>query len=130
MDLDDLDNILLLVAYRRLQGVHRMRTGQSGHEYIKELLDSAHPERIHHILRMQLATFYALRDWLHANTDLKGDNIIHNQRIRGYRRQVSIEEKLAIFIYISSRGASNRDAGERFSRGGRTISRYVLSLPK
>jgi hypothetical protein len=129
MDLDDLDNILLLVAHRRLQGVQRMRTGQSGHEYIKELLDSAHPERIHHILRMQLATFYALRDWLHTNTDLKGDNIIHNQRTRGYGRQVSIEEKLAIFIYISSRGASNRDASERFSRGGRTISRYVLSLP-
>ena len=130
MDLDDLDNILLLEAYRRLQGVQRMRTGQSGHEYIKELLDSAHPERIHHILRMQLATFYALRDWLHTNTDLKGDNIIYNQRIRGHGRQVSIEEKLVIFIYISSRGASNRDASERFSRSGRTISRYVLSLPK
>ena len=76
-----------------------MRTGQSGHEYIKELLDLAHPERVHHILRIQLATFYALRDWLHTNTDLKGDNIIHIQRARGYRRQVSIEEKLAIFIY-------------------------------
>ena len=127
MDLDDLDNILLLGAYRRLQGVQRMRTGQSGHEYIKELLDSAHPERIHHILRMQLATFYALRDWLHTNTDLKGDNIIHNQRIRGYGRQVSIEEKLAIFIYISSHRASNRDAGERFSQGGSTILNWVLS---
>ena len=107
-----------------------MRTGQSGHENIKELLDLAHPERVHHILRIQLATFYALRDWLHTNTDLKGDNIIHIQRARGYRRQVLIKEKLAIFIYISSRGALNRDAGERFSRGGRTISRYVLSLPK
>jgi hypothetical protein len=125
MDFDDFNDLLLLIASRRLQGVQRMRTGQSGHEYVKELLDSAHPERIQHILRMQLATFYALRDWLHANTDLKGDNIIHNQRIRGYGRQVSIEEKLAIFIYISSRGTSNRDAGERFSRGGRTISRYV-----
>jgi hypothetical protein len=46
MDLDDLDNILLLVAYNRLQGVQRMRTRQSGHEYIKELLDSAHPEHV------------------------------------------------------------------------------------
>jgi hypothetical protein len=100
----------------------------SAYEYIKELLDSAHPERVHHILRMQLATFYSLRDWLYTNTDLKGDNIVHSQRIRGHGKQVSIEEKLAIFIYISSRGASNRDTGERFSRGGRTISRYVLSL--
>ena len=107
MDLDDLDNILLLGAYRRLQGVQRMRTGQSGHEYIKELLDSAHPERIHYILRIQLAIFYTLRDWLYTNIDLKGDNIIHNQRIRGYGRQVSIKEKLAIFIYILSYGALN-----------------------
>ncbi len=122
MDLDDLDNILLLGAYRRLQGVQRMRTGQSGHEYIKELLDSAHPERIHYILRIQLAIFYTLRDWLYTNIDLKGDNIIHNQRIRGYRRQVLIKEKLAIFIYILSRGALNRDTGKRFSRSGRTIS--------
>ena len=122
MDLDDLDNILLLGAYRRLQGVQRMRTGQSGHEYIKELLDSAHPERIHHILRMQVDTFYALRDWLHTNTDLKGDNIIHNQRIRGYGRQVLIKEKLAIFIYILSYRALNQDTSKRFLQGGRTIS--------
>jgi hypothetical protein len=63
---------------------------------------------------MQLATFYALRDWLHTNTDLKGDNIIHNQRTKGYGRQVSIKEKLAIFIYISSCEALNRDASKRF----------------
>ena len=79
---------------------------------------------------MQLATFYALQDWLSTNTDLKGDNIIHNQRIRGYGRQVSIKENLVIFIYISSQGALNQDAGERFSQGGRTISRYVCTLPK
>jgi hypothetical protein len=63
MDLDTSDNILLLLAYRRHQEQQerrRMRTGQSGQEYIKELLDSAHPERVYHVLRMQLATFYAL----------------------------------------------------------------------
>jgi hypothetical protein len=131
MDLDDLDDILLLVAYkRRKKRVQRMRSGQPGQEYVKELLDSAHPERVHHVLRMQLATFYGLRDWLLANTNLKGDIIVRNQRIRGYGKQVSIEEKLAIFIHISSRGASNRDTSERFSRGGRTISRYALSVPR
>ncbi|KAK9350257.1 hypothetical protein V1523DRAFT_98017 [Lipomyces doorenjongii] len=126
MDLDALEDLLFILAYSRHKKRRRIQTGQPGQDYIKELLDSAHPERVHHVLRMQLATFYTLRDWLLANTDLKGDSIIHNRRRRGYGTQVSIEEKLVIFIYISSRGASNRDASERFSRGRYTISRYIL----
>jgi stringent starvation protein B len=78
---------------------------------------------------MQLDTFYALRDWLVMNTDLKGDNIIYNRRIRGQGRQVSIEEKLVIFIYIISNGASNRNTSERFSQSNNTISWYI-SLSK
>ena len=74
------------------------------------------------MLRMQLDTFYALRDWLLANTDLKSDNVAYNQRIRGRGNEVLIEEKLIIFIYIVSRAALNRDTCERFSRGGKTIS--------
>jgi len=74
---------------------------------------------------MQLATFYSLRDWLLNNTDLRGDNITQNRRIRGLRRQVSIKEKLIIFIYIISRVALNRNTSERFSRSGDTIGRYV-----
>jgi len=74
---------------------------------------------------MQLATFYSLRDWLLENTDLRGDTIIQNRRIQGLGRQVLIEEKLIIFIYIISRVASNRDASERFSRSRDTISRYI-----
>jgi hypothetical protein len=123
MDIDDFDDeIFFLLAYRELQQHQPVYTGQSGHDYIQELLDSAHPERVHHILRMKLDTFYALRDWLATNTDLKGYNITQNQRIRGSGRQTSIEEKLAIFIYIVSRGASNRDTSERFSKGNNTIS--------
>jgi hypothetical protein len=131
MDFDDFDDeIFFLLAYRRrrdYQERQRVHTGQSGHDYIQELLDSAHPERISHVLRMQLDTFYALRDWLVANTALKGDSIVHNRRIRGRGRQVSIEEKLVIFLHIISRGASNRDAGERFSRSNNTISWYTAS---
>jgi hypothetical protein len=124
-----MDNInellLLLVSRRRQQEGQRMRTGYPGYEYVKELLSSAHPERVFQVLRMQLATFYSLRDWLLENTDLRGDDITQNGRIRGLGRQVSIEEKLIIFIYIISRVASNRDTSERFSRSGNTISRYV-----
>ncbi|KAK9318936.1 hypothetical protein V1517DRAFT_334175 [Lipomyces orientalis] len=116
MDLYDFDDLLVLLAYRSRQQPQHVRTGQS------KLLDSAHPERVHYVLRMQLGTFYALRDWLLANAELKGDDIIRNQRIRGYGRQISVEEKLGIFIYIVSRGASNRDTAERFSRGIKAIS--------
>src|ERR1700733_7080690 len=113
MDIDDFDELLLLLAYERSQQGQRIYTGQSGYDYINELLDSAHPERVYHILRMQLDTFYTLRAWLVINADLKGHSITQNQRIRGSGRQTSVEEKLAIFIYIVSRGASNRDASER-----------------
>jgi len=63
---------------------------------------------------MQLDTFYTLRDWLLANTDLKSNNVTYNQRIRGGEKEVLIEEKLIIFIYIISRAASNRDTCKRF----------------
>jgi hypothetical protein len=125
MDIDDIKELLLLLlASQSLQGGQRVRTGQSGHEYVKELLESAHPERVFQILRMRLPTFYRLRDWLLENTDLRGDDIKRNQRIQGLGRQVSIEEKLIIFTYyVISRVASNRDTSERFSRSGDTISR-------
>jgi hypothetical protein len=126
MDLDQIDDVLfLLLSSREQQQKRRVQTGQSGQEYIKELLDSGHPARILHMLCMQLATFYTLRDWLAINTDLKGNNIISNQRVRGWGKEVSIEEKLMIFIYITSKGASIRDTAERFSRAKDTISGLV-----
>jgi hypothetical protein len=121
MDIDDFNEILLLLAYERRQQGQRTYTGQLGHDYIKKLLESAYPKRVHHILRMQLDTFYALWDWSVINTDIKGHNITLNQRIRGSGRQTSVEEKLTIFIYIVLRGASIRDS-ERFSKGKNTIT--------
>ena len=122
---DSEDEEFVLLAYKEYQQrqqSQRIYTGQSGQEYIRELLNSAHPERVYHVLRMQLDTFYALRDWLVVNTDLTGNNIARNQRVRGRGTEVSIEEKLVIFIYIISKGASHRDASERFSRGRYTIT--------
>jgi hypothetical protein len=83
-DFDLEDEFFLLLAQRELQRqehCRRIQTGQSEQEYIRELLDSAHAERVYHVLGMQLDTFYALRDWLIANTDLKGDNI--TRRLEG-----------------------------------------------
>jgi hypothetical protein len=124
MDSTDIDELLLfLLASENLP--EPMRTGQSGQEYITELLSSAHPDRVFQVLRMQLSTFNSLRDWLWDNTDLNGDSIYGGIRVRGSAAQVSVEEKLVTFIYIISRSGSNREASERFSRSGKTISRYV-----
>ena len=126
MDLDQVDDIIFsLLASSKQPQKRRVQTGQPADEYIKELLDSGHPERILNVLRMQLATFNALCDWLAINTDLKGSRITSSQRARGLGNEVSIEEKLMIFIHITSRPASIRDTIERFSRSKNTISRSV-----
>jgi hypothetical protein len=45
-----------------------MMTGQSGHDYIHELLGR---KSLRRALRMNSKTFYTLRDWLIKNTVLK-----------------------------------------------------------
>ena len=85
-------------------------TALPGYEYINELLNSNHPDRIQSVLRMQLNTFYTLRDWLLANTYLKAS------------KGITVEEKLVIFLHITTRLASNQDTQERFSQFGDTIS--------
>ncbi len=100
MDLDQIDDILLLLAAREQQQKRRVQTGQPGQEYIRELLDSGHPARIFHLLRMQLATFYTLRDWLAINTDLKGSNVRSNQRVRGWgERGINRREAYNLYSY-------------------------------
>ena len=48
-----------------------------------------------------------------------------NTELKGSRKQASIqvEEKLMIFLYIISKGASNRDTAERFSHSNNSISK-------
>jgi hypothetical protein len=77
---------------------------------VNDLLNYGNSTRIHNQLRMQLETFFQLRDWLVANTELQSS------------RATSVEVKLIIFIYITSNGASNRAAQKRFNRGARSIS--------
>jgi hypothetical protein len=111
---DLLDDIIIQTTIQHLQSRRRvprpMRTGLPGGVYIQELLDSDNQERIKQVLRMTKPTFFALRDWLVNHTELrKGD--------------MTVEEKLAIFLHITSRPASNRDTQERFSHSGETVSR-------
>ena len=66
MDFDNIDDTLFLLLANQLvqepQEPLCIRTGQPGHEYIAQLLDSGHPRRIHKVFCMQEATFYTLRD--------------------------------------------------------------------
>jgi hypothetical protein len=94
----------------------RWKNALLGGEYVDELLNSDHPNRIHAVLRMQLDTFYALRDWMLINTRLKTS------------KNVTVEEKLMIFLHITTRPASNRDTQERFSQSSDTISSYLNTL--
>jgi hypothetical protein len=104
--------ILLLLIYRRRRRRHRTPSNRrwTGQEVVDDLLNCGNTTRIHNQLRMRLETFNQLRDWLVNNIKLNSS------------RYISIEEKLLIFIYITSSGVSNRAAQERFNRGAHTIS--------
>jgi hypothetical protein len=88
----------------------------SNNLYIHELLTTAHPQRCWDVLRMTIETFFALRDWLLANTSLKSSR---------EKAGISIEEKIVVFLYIVAHSASVREACERFSYAPGTISRLV-----
>jgi hypothetical protein len=89
--------LLLVLLLRRRQ--HRPPTPSNrrwtGQEVVEDLLNSSSSTRIHNQLRIQLDTFYQLRNWLTNNTNLTGSWYL------------LIEEKLLIFIYIASTCASN-----------------------
>lgn len=106
--------LLLLLQQRCRRTSTPSNRRWTGQEVVDNLLSCGNPTRIYNQLRMKLDTFFQLRDWLVVNTGLKSS------------RNISIEEKLLTFMYIASTGASNRAAQERFNRGARAVSRYVL----
>jgi hypothetical protein len=78
--------------------------------YLDRLLNCGHSDRIKAALRMSRDTFFSLRNWLTTNSLLKAS------------KHISVELKLAIFIFITSRPASQRDTMERYPVGNRVIS--------
>ena len=82
---------------------------------VDNLLNCGSITRIHNQLQIQLAIFFQLCDWLVVNTDLKSSIYI------------SIKEKLLIFIFITSIGASNQATQERFNHGTQIISLYIIN---
>jgi hypothetical protein len=81
----------------------------SGEAWLLELL-CGHPNRICTELGVSLEVF---------------SNLVQELRDIGYQnsRNVSLEEQLAIFLYMCVTGLTIRHVGERFQRSNETISR-------
>jgi hypothetical protein len=81
----------------------------SGYAWVQELLHG-HPERIRTELGVHKEVFLALVEELRS--------LGHEDT-----RNVTLQEQLAIFLYMSVTGLSVRHAGERFQRANGTISK-------
>jgi hypothetical protein len=81
----------------------------SGYAWVQELLNG-HPERIRTELGVHKEVFLAL---------------VEELRLMGHgdTRYVTLEEQLAIFLYMSVTGLSIRHTGERFQHANGTISK-------
>lgn len=122
-ELEAIDNIrkalLILILLRRRQPLKITRQPSNrcwtGQNIVDNLLQCGSSIRIKSQLRMELNTFYQLRDWLLLYTQLRSSS--HGSR------SSSIEEKLMIFISIASTNGSNRTAQERFNRSAAFVSK-------
>jgi hypothetical protein len=81
----------------------------SGYAWVQELLHG-HPERIRTELGVHKEVFLALVEELRSMG-------------HGDTRNVTLQEQLAIFLYMSVTGLSVRHTGERFQRANGTISK-------
>jgi hypothetical protein len=100
-------NLLLSESLKVPQPYHTsILTGEG---WVMELL-AGHPERIRCELGVHSHVFLKLIEELHR--------LGH-----GRSKYVSLEEQLAIYLYICVTGMTIRHAGERFQRSNETISR-------
>jgi hypothetical protein len=81
----------------------------SGYAWVQELLHG-HPERIRTELGVHKEVFLALIEELRSMG-------------HGDTRNVTLQEQLAIFLYMSVTGLTIRHTGERFQRANGTISK-------
>ncbi|KAI8528513.1 hypothetical protein RHMOL_Rhmol12G0154100 [Rhododendron molle] len=79
-------------------------------EWLAELT-VGHPKRMYQSFRMSKTNFFALCELLETRYGLE----------EGER--ISVQEQVAIFLWIVGQRANNRNAQERFQRSGETISR-------
>ena len=102
-----------------LSGVRSMYTDPDrGSNFTNQLLDpETNGQRIQNMTRMQLTTFVALIKWLKANTNLDDSDNSCQVSI------ILIEQKVLIFLYITTQGTAYRNAAEKFHHSLDTISK-------
>ncbi|CAL5360482.1 unnamed protein product [Camellia sinensis] len=81
-------------------------------------LQEGNRTRIFENFRMEREVFYQLCDLLHTKYGLETG------------RKVSVQEQVAIFLYIVGGDIRNRNAQERFQHSGETISKYFKNVLK
>ena len=74
--------------------------GLTGELWVEDIING-HPKRCQEQFRMPAAIFLSLERWICIYTD------IHNSR---EHKGVSVKQNLAIFLWITGHGASNRNA--------------------
>ena len=86
----------------------------TGEGWVLELLNG-HPERMHTELGLRVPVFHKLVSVL-QEVGMQAS------------KHISLEEKLAIFLYASVTGLSIRHLGERFQHSNETISKCFRSI--
>ena len=92
-----------------LESIPYHTSALSGHAWVMELLDG-HPDRIKNELGMRKHVFHALVAALRAS------------RLQD-SRHLSLNQKVAIFLYMSVTGMRIRNVGEHFQHANETISK-------
>jgi hypothetical protein len=87
-------------------------TGTPGYIWVQELING-NPRRFRDVLGINKHTFFLLLRALVSASGFRDS------------RHVSIEEKLAIFLYAGRTNLSTRQLAERFQHSTDTISRYA-----
>jgi hypothetical protein len=111
IDLYDIIPAIIIEAAQASKAEKKaQRTGQPGRNYLEELLQSS-PKRIYDVLRMRKETFFELCTWLEANTELRPT------------WRTTVQEQVAMFLWIINYSASSRQVIERFQHSPETVSR-------
>ncbi|XP_020270930.1 uncharacterized protein LOC109846115 [Asparagus officinalis] len=92
-----------------------MTSHQRGEDWMREILNG-HPIRCVNAFRMESRVFLLLCEELQSKYGLTPS------------RNMTVVEKVGIFVYTIALGLSNRDVGERFQRSGETISRTITQV--
>ena len=98
----------------RMQPTARKMGLTEGVARLCNLLECGHNTRIKASLRMEKEIFDALILWFQGNTNLRSS------------KHVAIEMKVAVFLFITTRHASQRDTFEMYGLGGKQISKYGI----